>query len=54
MLFRIARRFGTDQRFGIVLEPTALIARTLTIVGLDEVTTIRPTVSELFVVEPTP
>jgi anti-anti-sigma factor len=53
MLFRIARRLGTEQRFGIVLEPTALIARTLTIVGLDEVTTIRPTVGELFVVEPT-
>jgi anti-anti-sigma factor len=54
MLFRIARRLGTQQRFGIVLEPTALVARTLTIVGLDEVTTIRPTVSELFVVEPAP
>lgn len=54
MLFRIARRLGTQQRFGIVLEPTALIARTLAIVGLDEVTTIRPTVNELFVVEPAP
>ena len=54
MLFRIARRLGTQQRFGIVLEPTALIARTLAIVGLDEVTTIRPTVNELFVVEPVP
>lgn len=53
MLFRIARRLGTAQRFGIVLEPTALIARTLTIVGLDDVTTVRATVDEL-VAEPTP
>lgn len=53
MLFRIARRLGTEQRFGIVVEPTALVARTLTIVGMDEVATVRPTVGELFVAEPT-
>ena len=54
MLFRIARRLGSKQRFGIVLEPTALVARTLAIVGLEEVATVRPTVGELFVAEPTP
>lgn len=52
MLFRVARRLGTTQRFGIVLEPTALIARTLTIVGLDDVTSVRATLDEL-VAEPT-
>jgi anti-sigma B factor antagonist len=42
VLFRIARRFEEeDKRFGIVLEPTAPVARTLTIVGLDEVTRVR-------------
>jgi anti-anti-sigma factor len=53
MLFRLARRFGNHQRFGIVIEPTALIARTLAIVGLNGVTSVRPTVDEL-VAEPTP
>jgi hypothetical protein len=30
-----------------VLEPSALVARTLAIVGLDEVTTVKPTLDEL-------
>jgi anti-anti-sigma factor len=51
MLFRIARRVQSAERFGIVLEPTALVARTLTLVGIDEVATVRPTVDEL-VAEP--
>jgi anti-anti-sigma factor len=51
MLFRIARRVQSAERFGIVLEPTALVARTLTRVGIDEVATVRPTVDEL-VAEP--
>ncbi len=34
-LFRISRRLGRD-RFGIVLAPTAPIARTLDIVGLSD------------------
>jgi anti-anti-sigma factor len=53
MLFRIARRFGTDQRFGIVLDPSALVFTTLAIVGLDEVAAVRPTLDEL-VAEPQP
>jgi anti-anti-sigma factor len=47
MLFRVARRLGGAPRLGIVLEPSALVARTLTLVGLDEVTTVKPTVDEL-------
>jgi anti-anti-sigma factor len=50
MLFRVARRPGPP--LGIVLEPTALVARTLRIVGLHEVAAIRPTVEEL-AAEPT-
>lgn len=50
MLFRLARRFD-GKRLGIVLEPGALVARTLAIVGLGEVATIGSTVDEL-VVEP--
>lgn len=47
MLFRLARRFSAEQRFGIVIEPTALIARTLAIVGLESVTSVRPAVDKL-------
>lgn len=46
MLFRLARRFGEDKRLRIVLEPTALVARTLTIVGLDDVADVRSAVDE--------
>ena len=51
MLFRVARRVGADRLFGIVLETTAPIARTLAIVRLDEVATVRPNIDEL-VAEP--
>ena len=47
MLFRVARGIGDARRFGIVLEPTALVARTLEIVGLNAVTTVRQSVDEL-------
>jgi anti-anti-sigma factor len=53
MLFRVARGIGDARRFGIVLEPTALVARTLEIVGLNAVTTVRQSVGEL-VGEPAP
>ena len=36
VLFRTARRLGRT-RFGIVLEPTAAVASTLSIVGMSEV-----------------
>jgi len=39
VLFRMARRLG-KERFGIVIEPTAAVARTLAIVAIDEVATI--------------
>jgi anti-anti-sigma factor len=39
VLFRIARRLG-KERFGLVFEPTAAVARTLTIVGISEVATV--------------
>jgi anti-anti-sigma factor len=48
VLFRIARRLEQREKpFGIVLEPTALVARTLTIVGLDDVTVVRPSLDEI-------
>jgi anti-sigma B factor antagonist len=47
MLFRLARRGGGESSFGIVLEPTAVIARTLAIVGMAEVATVRPSIDEL-------
>ena len=53
MLFRVARGIGDPRRFGIVLQPTALVARTLEIVGLNAVTTVRHSVDEL-VGEPIP
>jgi anti-anti-sigma factor len=46
VLFRAARRLGRE-RFGIVLEPTAAVARTVTIVGLPDVATVRGSVEEL-------
>jgi anti-anti-sigma factor len=47
VLFRVARVLdGEQKRFGIAIEPTAPVARTLTIVGLDEVTSVRHTVDE--------
>lgn len=48
VLFRVARRLGQrDMRFGIVLDPTALVARTVSIVGLDEVALMRPSLDEI-------
>jgi anti-anti-sigma factor len=51
MLFRVARRPGAP--LGIVLEPSAVVSRTLGIVGLDDVAVVRPTIDEL-VAEPAP
>jgi anti-anti-sigma factor len=48
VLFRTARRMRRE-RFGVVLEPTAAIARTLTIVGLPDVVTLRGSVEEALV-----
>ncbi len=46
VLFRMARRLGKD-RFGLVLEPESAITRTLEIVGVPTVATIRGSVEEL-------
>jgi anti-sigma B factor antagonist len=46
VLFRIARRLGKD-RFGLVLEPSAAVARTLAIVGISEVAAIAETLDSL-------
>jgi anti-anti-sigma factor len=46
VLFRTARRLGR-ARFGLVLEPTAAVARTLAIVGISEVAIIAESASEL-------
>lgn len=37
LLFRLARRFGGSARFALVVEPNALVARVLAMVGLSEV-----------------
>lgn len=37
LLFRLARRFGGSARFALVVEPNALVARVLGMVGLGEV-----------------
>jgi anti-anti-sigma factor len=47
LLFRFARRFGGRERFGIVLEPNALVARVLTMVGLGEVARIDATLDDV-------
>lgn len=46
VLFRMARRLG-KERFGLVLEPESPITRTLEIVGVPTVATIRGSVEEL-------
>jgi anti-anti-sigma factor len=46
VLFRTARRLGRE-RFGLVLEPTAAVARTLAIVGISEGATVAESLSEL-------
>jgi anti-sigma B factor antagonist len=45
VLFRTARRLGKD-RFTVLLEPNAAIARTISIVGMGEVTTIERSTPE--------
>lgn len=45
VLFRTARRLTRD-RFGVVLDPAAAVARTLTIVGLPDVVTLRGSIEE--------
>jgi stage II sporulation protein AA (anti-sigma F factor antagonist) len=47
LLFRLARRFGGRERFGIVLEPNALVARVLSMVGLGEVARIDATLDDV-------
>jgi anti-anti-sigma factor len=43
VLFRLARRLELDRKaFGIVVAPTALVAKTVAIVNLDKATTVRP------------
>jgi anti-anti-sigma factor len=46
VLFRAVGRLGQGH-FGIVVDPTAAIARTLEIVGLGDVALIRPSFAEL-------
>jgi len=46
VLFRTAHRLGKEH-FGIVLAPSGLVARTLTIVGLPDVATVRESLEEL-------
>lgn len=46
VLFRVARTRGPN-RFGLVLEPTAAIARTLEIVALPQLVPTRATVDEV-------
>ncbi len=47
MLFRVARRCGGQERLHVVLEPDAPIARTIEIVGLKAVATVRSSIDEL-------
>jgi anti-anti-sigma factor len=46
VLFRTARRLGRE-RFAIVLDPSAAVARTLAIIGFSEVATIAESPDEL-------
>jgi anti-anti-sigma factor len=46
-IFRVARRHDAGQPLGICLEPSAPVARTLAIVSMDEIATVRPTLDEL-------
>lgn len=46
VLFRTARRLGRD-RFSLVLEPTAAVARTLDIVGISEVALLSDSLANL-------
>jgi anti-anti-sigma factor len=46
VLFRTARRLGRE-RFGLVLEPSAAVARTLAIAGISEVAMISESADDL-------
>ncbi len=46
VLFRTARELGRE-RFGLVIEPASVIARTLEIVGLSEMATVGRSVDDL-------
>lgn len=46
VLFRTARSLGT-RRFGLVLEPSAAIARTLEIVGLSQFVPVRSSADDI-------
>ena len=46
VLFRTARRLGRE-RFGLVVDPTAIIARTLAIVGMQEVAWVGSSTEEV-------
>ncbi len=46
VLFRMARRLGRE-RFGLVLDPGAAVARTLGIVGISEVAQVSETPDDL-------
>ncbi|MGH3134322.1 MAG: STAS domain-containing protein [Gaiellaceae bacterium] len=46
VLFRTARRLGKD-RFGLAVEQSAAVARTLGIVGISEVASVAPSPDEL-------
>ena len=45
VLFRTARRLGRD-RFSVLLDPNAAIARTIAIVGMPEVATVESPLAE--------
>jgi anti-sigma B factor antagonist len=47
VLFRLARRLGRE-RFGLVLEPTSPLARTLSIVAISDVATVGTSVDGIF------
>jgi anti-anti-sigma factor len=48
VLFRVARRFDDEQkRFAIVLQPSAVVSRTLEIVGLDQAARVGPTLDDV-------
>jgi len=48
VLFTLARRLGGETRgFGVVLGESAPVARTISIVSLGELATVRPTLEEV-------
>ena len=48
VLFRVARRFEHEQkRFAVVFQPSAVVARTLEIVGLHQAMRVGPTLDDV-------